>query len=56
MYMMTGVYSTDDGDTLNLTTNELEPSTKYYINEVAINSVGQSTTRNISLTTRLIFQ
>jgi len=46
-------YSTSDGDTLNFTINELEPSTKYHINVVAINTVGQSApTGNISLTTR----
>jgi len=48
-----GLYSTTDGDALNITINELEPSTKYYLNIVAINTVGQSApTRNISLTTR----
>jgi len=48
-----GVYSTNDGDTLNLTISELEPSTKYYINVAAINIVGPSApTRNISLITR----
>jgi len=46
-------YSTNDGDTLNFTINELKPSTIYHINVVAINTVGQSApTGNISLTTR----
>jgi len=50
---LNGVYSTDDGDTLNFTISELEPTTKYYINVKAINTVGQSVpTRNISIITQ----
>ena len=48
-----GVYQISDGNTLNFTISELEPSTQYYINVVASNIVGQSApTGNISLTTR----
>ncbi|XP_065912066.1 protein sidekick-like isoform X2 [Dysidea avara] len=50
---LNGVYTINDGNTLNFTINELQSSTLYYINIVAINVIGQSSpTTNTSVSTK----
>ncbi|XP_065912049.1 titin-like isoform X2 [Dysidea avara] len=50
---LNGVYTINDGNTLNFTIDELQSSTLYYINIVAINVIGQSSpTTNTSVSTK----
>ena len=50
---LNGIYSTNDGNTLNFTVKELQSSTQYYINIIAVNIIGQSSpTTNTSIATK----